>query len=99
MEIIKLSSFSDELDTVLDFIALDNIHQALKFANDLEIKISDIPFMPYKCRKSLYFNEEDIRDLIFKGYTIPYFIDKENDRIFVLGILKYKSDFEINGTQ
>jgi len=42
--------------------------------------------MPYKFRKSIHFNDENIRDLVFKGYTVPYLVDDEV--IVVLGIVK-----------
>ena len=31
-------------------------------------------------------NDENIRELIHKGYTVPYFIDESNSKIIVLGI-------------
>ncbi|EGR7920127.1 type II toxin-antitoxin system RelE/ParE family toxin, partial [Campylobacter jejuni] len=42
----------------------------------------------YKFRKSLAFDDENVRDFIFKGYVIPYKIDKEKDLIIILGIYK-----------
>lgn len=44
--------------------------------------------MPYKFRQSKCFNDENIRDFIFKGYVIPYLIDKENNKIVILAIFK-----------
>ena len=96
MQIIKTPHFSNELDTILDFIALDSINQAIKFTDDLEYKLNDIENMPYKYRKLIYFDDENIRDLIFKGYTATYYIDIENDNILILGIKKYKKDYLIN---
>ena len=46
--------------------------------------------MPHKFRKSIYFNDENIRDYIFKGYVIPYFIDTKHEKIVLLGIVKYR---------
>ncbi|EAK5974251.1 type II toxin-antitoxin system RelE/ParE family toxin, partial [Campylobacter jejuni] len=48
----------------------------------------NLSFMPYKNRKSLSFDNENIRDLIFKGYVIPYLIDKSKNEILILGIYK-----------
>jgi len=90
MVIIRSSSFLEELDVVLDFIALDSLHNALQFNKNLKIRINALVDFPYKFRQSIYFNDKNIRDLIFKGYTIPYFIDEKNDKLVVLGILKYK---------
>ena len=93
MQIIKTPHFSTELDAILDFIASDSISQALKFADNLVYKLNEIENMPYKHRKSIYFDDEGIRDLIFKGYTTTYYIDVQNDTILVLGIKKYKKDY------
>ena len=48
--------------------------------------------MPYKFRKSFYFDNEEIRDMIFKGYVIPYKIDKASDEIIIIGIKKYQEN-------
>jgi len=46
--------------------------------------------MPYKFRKSIYFEDENIRDYVFMGYCIPYVIQKEQGRIVLLDIIKWK---------
>ena len=66
---------------------------ALKFNNELESKINSIANFPYKNRQSIYFPDENNRDMIFKGYTITYHIDKKNQTIVLLGIKKYKDKF------
>jgi mRNA-degrading endonuclease RelE of RelBE toxin-antitoxin system len=44
-------------------------------------------------RVSIYFDNEYIRDLTHKGYTIPYEVDLENKTIYIIGITKYKNKF------
>jgi hypothetical protein len=44
--------------------------------------------MPYAYRKSIYFNDKNIRDLIFKGYTIVFRITENKIEIF--GFVKYQ---------
>lgn len=51
-------------------------------------KIRAIPKRPYSYRKSIYFDNPDIRDLIFKGYTIVFRITDE--RIVVFGFTKFQ---------
>lgn len=87
MKITLDDKFKNSLDNILDFIALDSLNQSKKFNRDLFKQIYKIPDMPYKFRKSIHFNDENIRDLVFKGYTVPYLIDDEV--IVVLGIVKY----------
>jgi len=78
--------FKDELQEIVDFIALDSIQRALKFYDELLQKINNLKENPYIYRKRESLNNENIRELIFKGYTIPYFIDKEKKQIIILGI-------------
>ena len=91
MEIVKRDEFSLALDDILDYIAKDGITYAVKFNRKLEKSVNNILNFPYKSRKSLYHDDENIRDYIFKGYTIPYLIDKNEDKIVLLDIFKWKN--------
>ncbi len=75
-----------ELNKILDFIGDSNPLNALNFAKKLEAKINDLPNFPYKCRRSLQFSDENVRDLVFAGYVIPYRVNTARDRIEILGI-------------
>lgn len=81
--------FRVALNNVLDYIAQDSLEKAISFKRELESKIDTISCMPYKYRKSIYFNDKEIRDYIFKGYTIPYLIDTSKDEIIILDIIKW----------
>jgi plasmid stabilization system protein ParE len=87
MQIIFQDRFSSSLDSILDFIAQDSLHRAIRFNQQLKRHIYAIPDMPYKYRKSYYHNSDNIRDMIFKGYTIPYMINEDN--IAILDIFKW----------
>lgn len=89
MQITEKNSFTETLDNILRYIAKDSLNRAFDFNDQLEEKIDNIPYMPYKYRKSIYHNNENIRDMIFKGYTISYLIDKENNQIILLDIIKW----------
>jgi hypothetical protein len=56
----------------------------LEFFNDVNSKIQNIPQNPYAYRKKD--KDENLRELIFKGYTIPFEIDIPNQKIIILGI-------------
>lgn len=49
-------------------------------------KIQNIPNNPYACRKKENAIDENVRELIYKGYTIPFEIDNEKQKIIILGI-------------
>jgi plasmid stabilization system protein ParE len=91
MEIIKKKDFFDSLYNILEYISKDSISRWLKFADDLDEKINSLYLNPYMFRKSIYFDNEDIRDLIFKWYVIPYKIEEKNNKIIILWITKYRS--------
>ena len=86
MKIIYNPEFENNLIKILDYIALDKPQASINFALELEKYILSLVNFPYKYRKSIYFNDENIRDLIFKGYTIIYKINKEKNTIEILKI-------------
>jgi len=95
MKIVALPEFKIELDDILAYIAQDSIENALNFNRELEFKINNLVNFPYKNRQSIYFSEENNRDMTFKGYTITYHIDETDNKIVLLGIKKYKKRFLI----
>ncbi|WP_432264521.1 type II toxin-antitoxin system RelE/ParE family toxin [Autumnicola edwardsiae] len=54
------------------YIAKDKPLAARKFKNALLLEIKKISSNPYSFRKSIYFDNEEIRDLTFKGYCITF---------------------------
>jgi len=86
MLITRTEEYQKELITILRHIANDNITASRKFKKNLNEQIDKIPHFPYKYRKSIYFNDENVRDMIFKKYTINYEIDLNKNTIFILSI-------------
>ena len=84
MVIKRTARFNRELKAVFDFIAKDNPNRAREFRDRLIAKLQTISDSPLMYRKSMSFDDERVRDLIFKSYVIPYAI--EDDVIYVLGI-------------
>ena len=72
MKIIRSRKFLNKLKNILAYIAKDKITAAKRFRHELNEKINNLTHFPYKYRKSYYFNNENIRDMIFKGYMIIY---------------------------
>ena len=92
MQIIRDEKYTLKLQSILLYIATDNLSEALQFQLDLDHLIDNLPWMPYKFRKSIYFEDDNIRDLIFKGYVIPYKIDNDLNTITIIGINKYQQN-------
>jgi len=84
MVIKKTDTYKSELKIILENIAKDKISAMLNFRKDLNIQIKSISNMPKKYRKSYYFDNENIRDMIFKGYTVIYEIEENSLEIYTI---------------
>lgn len=90
MQIIYKKTFENQLLQIINYIADDKQSASLKFASKLEELILLIPENPLKYRASFYFNNEDIRDMTYKGYTVVYKVNFEKNTIEVLRIFNKK---------
>jgi len=91
MRIEKSQKFKNSIQNILDYIiSKDGINRSKNFYKSVNEKIKSLKFMPYKYRKSYFYDDENIRDLIFKGYVIPYLIDDE--KIIILDIFKWREN-------
>ncbi|MBT3421333.1 MAG: type II toxin-antitoxin system RelE/ParE family toxin [Bacteroidetes bacterium] len=89
--IIRITkSFRNKLNDQVEYIAKDKISAARKFKSEVLNTIRQIPPMPFKNRKSIFFDRDDIRDLTYKGYIIVYKFNKKEDLIEVFGFTKYQ---------
>lgn len=88
MELERSEKFAEDLENILIYIAKDSKPSAHRFANELYETLHHIEPYLYKYRKSIYFDDETIRDCIFKGYVIPYKIFES--KIVLLGMTKYR---------
>lgn len=83
------SEFINTLIDQMDSIALDKPQAAKAFKRDLFEKCRSLGSMPYRCRKSIYYDAENVRDMIFKGYTIVYVIREEE--IIILSLINQQN--------
>ena len=86
MHISKLRRYKNQLTIILKHIAKDKISASENFYVNLNKTIAEIPNFPFKYRKSIYFDNDNIRDMTFKGYTIIYRINIKKNLIEVIRI-------------
>jgi len=87
--IIKKSEFyTTQLQTILKYIALDNPYAALGFEKEINAKLLIVKESPSICRPSVYFESDEYRDMIHKGYTIIIKVTKK--QIILLDIFKWQ---------
>ena len=76
MQIFKTRLFQTQLLAILKYIAQDKINASERFYDDLNKQIDDLASSPFKWRKSFYSDDINVRDMVFKKYTIQYKIYK-----------------------
>ncbi len=77
--VILKDRFKQEFREIFEFISQDSEGRVYEFMSELLSKLDIIEDNPYAFRKSVKFNDENIRDFIFKG---------DDDIILILGIYK-----------
>lgn len=92
MRLKILLSFKDKMNDQVEFIARDKPGAARKFKSEIIGRIKEIPQMPFKHRKSIFFDRDDIRDLIYKGYIVVYKINERDNTIEIFGFTKYEEN-------
>lgn len=90
VKIVKRKRYHDNLRAILRFIALDNPDAARRLKREVNAKIDTLPGMPLKYRRSIYYDDNRVRDLIHKGYVIPYLVDESREKIVILTVLKWR---------
>ena len=91
---IKLTvEFKYDLKEIVDFISKDKPIAARKFKNELNKNIQKDLKQPFLFKKSIYFEDENIRDYVFKGYTVVFKVDNELETVSVAAILKHRNSF------
>jgi plasmid stabilization system protein ParE len=81
------------LNDIVDFISKDKPLAARKFKIEIIKKIQKDLKYPFLFKKSIYFEDENIRDYVFKGYTVVFKADIELETVSVVAILKHKNSF------
>ena len=90
MRIKFQEEFLFELNDQVHYISKDKPVAARKFKTDLLRNIRKDLKDPFLFKKSKYYNDENIRDYVFKGYVAVYYIDIETNYVSVFGFIKYK---------
>jgi plasmid stabilization system protein ParE len=68
---IKLTvEFNYDLNDIVDFISKDKPLAARKFKNEVVKNIKKDLKQPFLFKKSIYSDDENIRDYVFKGHTV-----------------------------
>jgi len=89
MKIVFKDTFFERLRKRVDYLARNSPQQARLFKTNLFLEIRKAAKKPYQCRKSIYFDEECMRDIVYKGHTITFEIT--TNTIEVIGLKYYQN--------
>ena len=81
------------MNEIVDFISKDKPLAARKFKIEIIKMMQKDLTDPFLFKKSIYFEDENIRDYVFKGFTIVIKADIELDLVTIVAILKHKNSF------
>jgi len=84
LKVIESKQFKDELRAIAFYIKKDKPTASIAFVSNLKKLLKGLVDFPYKYRQSIYFENKDIRDLTYVGYTIVYVVNE--DYIEILSI-------------
>ena len=88
MQIVCTDNFEAQLKAILQKIAQEDFQATKNFKMYLDTIILNMPTKAKKYKKSLYFDDENIRDIDHQGFLIPFFIDEKNDIYVLLGMVE-----------
>jgi len=86
LKIIESKQFKDELRVIAFYIKKDKLSASLSFVTLLKKKIRDLKDFPYQYKTSIYFDNEEMRDMVYMGYTIVYEVNQEQNTLELLSI-------------
>jgi len=80
----------EDLNNIYNFILKnDSKIKAVRFVRELQNAMNSLEYMPNRYRKSIYIKQKNVRDMIVKGYTIPYLVNE--DSVHILAVFRQKN--------
>ena len=86
MNIVTSELYEKQLKDILNIIGENSYEAAKSFKTYLDTIVLNIPSKEKKYKKSIYFNDENIKDVEFQGCRIVFFKDEPKERFMILGI-------------
>jgi len=88
MNILCTPLYETQLKELLSQFAEEDFKAAKAFKLYLDTIIINIQTKAHKYKKSIYFDDENIKDIEHEKYTIVFFEDKSNQNYLLLSIIQ-----------
>jgi len=86
MNILASKVYETQLKEILDILIKIDYQQTKNFKMYLDTIILNMPSKLKKYQKSIYFDDDNIKDIQYNGCTIPFLTDIDKNLIILLGI-------------
>jgi len=87
MQTLSSPLYKKQLSDAIELVKSQSDLDVKNFELYLETIIINMHTKIKKYKKSIYFNDENIKDIQNQGFTIPFYVDEKNSRFVLLGIL------------
>lgn len=88
MNILCTDLFETQLKKILEESLEEDFLATKNFKMYLDTIIINAPTKAKKFKKSIYFDDENIKDITHQGLIIPFYYDEIDDSYLILGITK-----------
>ena len=88
MKIVCSELYEKQLKEILEDMLKYDYKATKSFKSYLDTIIVNIPTKAKKYKKSIFFDNENIKDVEHQGLRIPFLLDNENDIYVILGVVK-----------
>jgi len=86
MKIFCSELFQKQLLEYLEKFANEDLVATKKFKTYLDTIVINMPTKAKKYKKSIFFDDENIRDIEHESFRIPFLIDEPSNSYLLLGI-------------
>jgi len=88
VNILATKLYESQLKSLLEKFVQEDFAATKNFKLYLDTIIINIPTKSVKYKKSIYFDDDSIKDIEHEEYTIVFYEDKRRENYLILSILK-----------
>lgn len=88
MKILCTPVFEEQLKSILETFSDEDFEATKNYKMYLDTIIINMPTKIQKFKKSIYFDDDNIKDIEHQGFIIPFYMEEETDTYLILGIVK-----------
>ena len=88
MNILCTPLYEEQLKSILEKFANEDFNATKSFKLYLDTILINMPTKAHKYKKSIYFDDENIKDIEHENFTIVFYIDHASNNYLILGIIE-----------